>query len=164
MGTKSVQLGEARSLPELDGLKGLADWLGQFVERPDLDEAQLMMLWQRFGELQTDIGALRQMVVVRMAATLEPWVWHAVEGQTPFRLKPKKPKARWDDRQLMRAYLERARQEGRVNHVDDVAEVLLEALQVAYWRVGAVEAAGFKPDDYRERPEPYPGQYEVETR
>jgi hypothetical protein len=164
MSSNSVSLGQARPLPELDGLGQLTNWLGEVVEREDLDEAQVADLWRRLGELQTDIGALRQMLVVRLAATLAPYRWHVVDGQMPFRLRPKRPKPVWQDRQVMTAYLEKARQDGRVNHVEDVAEVLLEALAVGYWRVGAVEKAGLNADDYRERPEPYPGQYEIELR
>lgn len=54
----------------------------------------------------------------------------------------------WQHERLARDLLRTEWDAGRINHPNDVAELLLECAGIAYWRLGAVRAHGLEPDDY----------------
>jgi hypothetical protein len=125
----------------------------EMVGARDLSFTELLALLNRaevaLDAIQTSVAGLRR---TTWQARGDAYGDIEIEGLPPVKLRRTSTRKRWDDRAVVDALLDRklAPLEGDLPPAWDVADWLLDAAHVDYWRTGKLKELDIDPDDYCE--------------
>lgn len=153
--------------PDLDAaLAALSDDVATALleadENPtDAERDGLLVLWHR---CQTAIKQLQELAldIEAQVVPMMPWVEGPRGGKKPApvhvdglpgAIERTKAGTRttWEVEEAAKAVIGRLIERGEINHPLDVANALLRAAGVSYFRVGELEKLDIDPDEYRRR-------------